>query len=214
MLKNKIAVVFNFPEENLAAQKRVINTNGRYFDNSINIQKFSDRRIMLLEKDERRDSFIITPTNITFKSSGKDFEDKIKELQVDYNIVDYKYAKSENVSFTTNMNKYDQDYLNSEYKNKITEYLIWKIESGTSIYKNILNNESMSIMEYIENTDNVRILNFAINHYKVKEKFEVNIENLLFNKEKNPLCHNAIKEYMDKLYIDNEIEQNIDEIEI
>lgn len=186
MYKNKIAVVTKFPEETLELIHNIIRQGGRMFDNSAYYEKHMSKRIINLELINNK--FVIFPTEISFKTPGKYYNEKIKFLSNEYNLVDFKYIKSKD--FTIDMNLYDQDWVNLKHKENFEDSIIYKLEVGQIKLIDIIDKND-TVWDYIIKNDANNILKFALNHYLVKN--QILESNLLdFSKELNPKCYELI----------------------
>lgn len=215
MYKKKISVIFNNVEENIKFQNDIFELGGKSKIESVDRRRFSGARILTLELIKNQ--YVFSHTNVLFTSEGEKYIEKLRELEKDSYLVNFKTLKS--MDYEKDFKNYDRTYRKEKALDEWTNYIIWRLEScSTKLYDNLkdtrednilYNGNKIDTLKFIEITDNVKLLKFCIENEFILKQFKSDPLYLTFDENKNPKCYSYIEDLKREVNYENLLEREM-----
>lgn len=214
---NRMYLKFNESKEAIETIKYLLENNVRHEGaNKIDFyNNFQNQPVFIrLKEDDGVTTFEIS--RVKFSSPFKninDFENLLNEKkQLLINFKEYEYN-----NFNNNIEIYTKEYKLNKQREDIIGYIQFQLESNgfqiekPLIYRGdkslLLNGKEVNFLEFLEQTDCVELLDYALKNQTFLNK--VDVEQITFDKAKK--CNEILKEF--KLELEKNKDFNIEEVD-
>lgn len=215
MYKKKLSVIFNNVDENVKFQNDIFELGGKSNIESVDRRRFTGARILTLEIIKNQ--YVFSHTNVLFTSEGQKYIDKLRELEKDSYLVNFKTLKS--LDYEKDFKNYDRNYIKERNLDEWINYITWRLESGVSKLYDILkdtnennllyNGKELDTLKVIELSDSEKLLKFCIENGSILKQFKSDPLYLTFDENKNPKCYNYIEDLKRTINYENLLERDL-----